>query len=97
MIFINSKCLPVESLRINSALFHFAQLHVGVEAIRCTEMLFQPSLVGCPEAGLAELIEFVLRQFDAAEQQQLAENIFMTGGCAQFPGECRLFFLQFSV
>lgn len=67
----------------------FIQLHVGVEAIRCTEILFQPSLVGCAEAGLAEIIEFVLKPFTADEQQQMVENVFMTGGCSQFPGTCR--------
>lgn len=65
----------------------YHQLHVGVEAIRCTEILFQPSLVGSPEAGLAELIEYVLRTFTAAEQEAMCSNVFLTGGCASLPGK----------
>lgn len=44
-------------------------------------------MVGCPEAGLAEIIEYVLRMFTAEEQQQMVGNVFMTGGCASFPGK----------
>lgn len=72
------------------------QLHVGVEAIRCTEILFQPSMVGCPEAGLAEIIEYVLRMFTADEQQAMVGNVFMTGGCASFPGKNVTTMLKFA-
>lgn len=44
------------------------QLHVGVERLRAAEVLFQPALVGCGEAGLAETIEFVLKRFTTDEQ-----------------------------
>ncbi|KAH8310562.1 hypothetical protein KR044_001970 [Drosophila immigrans] len=62
------------------------QLHFGVEAIRVPEILFQPSMIGCSEAGLAELIAFVLKLFPAAEQQRLADHVYLTGSCAQFRG-----------
>lgn len=73
--------------RFIQIVFILVKLHVGVEAIRCTEILFQPSLVGCAEAGLAEIIEYVLRPFAADEQQSMVENVFMTGGSSQFPGQ----------
>ncbi|XP_016992611.2 actin-related protein 5 [Drosophila takahashii] len=62
------------------------QLHFGVEDIRVPEVLFQPSMIGCSEAGLAELIAFVLKLFPSAEQQRLVEHVYLTGGCAQFRG-----------
>ncbi|XP_037732419.1 actin-related protein 5 [Drosophila subpulchrella] len=62
------------------------QLHFGVEDIRVPEILFQPSMIGCSEAGLAELIAFVLKLFPAGEQQRLVEHVYLTGGCAQFRG-----------
>lgn len=58
-----------------------------MELIRAPEILFQPSMIGVTEAGLAELIEFVLNLFPANEQQILAENIFITGSCSQIPGK----------
>ncbi|XP_036333793.1 actin-related protein 5 isoform X1 [Rhagoletis pomonella] len=62
------------------------QLHFSVESIRAPEVIFQPSLIGCSEMGLAELIEFVLKLFPEGEQQRLVNNIFLTGGCSQFIG-----------
>ncbi|KAH8381723.1 hypothetical protein KR093_011171 [Drosophila rubida] len=62
------------------------QLHFGVEAIRVPEILFQPSMIGCSEAGLAELIAFVLNFFTGEEQQRLANHVYLTGSCAQFRG-----------
>uniref|UniRef100_A0A336L8Y8 Actin-related protein 5 n=1 Tax=Culicoides sonorensis TaxID=179676 RepID=A0A336L8Y8_CULSO len=68
----------------NAAELH--QLHVGVEAIRAPELLFQPSMIGCQEAGLAEIIDFVLKMFKPEEQLLLANNVFLTGGSSKFPG-----------
>ena len=62
------------------------QLHVGVEAIRGPELLFQPSMIGSCEAGLTETIEFVLKMFSVEDQLILANSVFLTGGCAKFPG-----------
>jgi len=62
------------------------QLHFGLEEIRVPEILFQPSMIGCTEAGLAELIAFVLKLFPAEEQQRLVDHVYLTGSCAQFRG-----------
>jgi len=62
------------------------QLHFGLEEIRVPEILFQPSMIGCTEAGLAELIAFVLKLFPADEQQRLVDHVYLTGSCAQFRG-----------
>lgn len=63
------------------------QLHLGVESIRAPEILFQPSMIGSPEAGIAETIDFVLKQFSPDEQMLLVQNIYLTGGCSNFNGE----------
>lgn len=58
-----------------------------MERIRAAEILFQPnSLIGICEAGLAETIDYVLKLFNADDQQRLVNNIFVTGGCARLPG-----------
>ncbi|XP_051153906.1 actin-related protein 5 [Leptopilina boulardi] len=62
------------------------QLHVGIERLRSPELLFQPSMIGLVEAGIAETIEFVLKRYSSELQMRLACNIFLTGGPASFPG-----------
>ncbi|XP_057325666.1 actin-related protein 5 [Microplitis mediator] len=62
------------------------QLHVGLERIRATEVLFQPSMIGLVEAGIPETIDFVLKLYTAQVQSQLVCNVFLTGGTARFPG-----------
>lgn len=43
-------------------------------------------MIGCQEAGLAEVIDFVLKMFTGEEQLKLANNVFLTGGTSRFPG-----------
>lgn len=43
-------------------------------------------MIGSSEAGIIETIDFVLKLFTADEQLLLADNVFITGGCAQLPG-----------
>ncbi|XP_073848208.1 actin-related protein 5 [Musca autumnalis] len=62
------------------------QLHVGVESLRAPELLFQPSMIGMYETGVAELLKFVFDNFAPEDQQTLADNVFITGGCSQLPG-----------
>lgn len=59
---------------------------MGVESIRAPEILFQPSMVGCVDAGVMETIDLVLKQFSADDQLLLAKNIFLTGGSSNFKG-----------
>lgn len=62
------------------------QLHVGIERLRSPELLFQPSMIGLVEAGIAETIEFVLKRYSPELQMRLSSNVFLTGGPASFPG-----------
>lgn len=65
------------------------QLHLGVELLRVPELLFQPSMIGLTEAGIAETVDYVFKLFDPATQLLLANNVFLTGGCACFPGKLK--------
>lgn len=49
--------------------------------------MFQPSMMGNLEAGLAETMEYVFKHFSEEDQLLLANNVFLTGGCSQFPGK----------
>lgn len=62
------------------------QLHVGVERLRVTELLFQPSMIGSHQAGLAETINFVLNGYDELTAAALVNRVFLTGSCALIPG-----------
>lgn len=90
MLKISAKILnfifPLIFAKILITQFIFLQLHFSVESIRAPELLFQPSMMGIGEAGLSETIDYVLKLFTATEQQQLVDNIFLTGGIAKLPG-----------
>ncbi|XP_053610708.1 actin-related protein 5 isoform X1 [Plodia interpunctella] len=62
------------------------QLHLAIEPLRAPELMFQPSMMGNLEAGLAETMEYVLKHFSAEDQLLLANNVFLTGGGSQLPG-----------
>ncbi|KJE97448.1 hypothetical protein CAOG_007306 [Capsaspora owczarzaki ATCC 30864] len=62
------------------------QVELAAEQHRIPEILFQPSLLGSDQAGLIETIAFVLKHYNAATQQQLARNVFLTGGTSSLPG-----------
>ena len=62
------------------------QLHIGIERYRAPELIFKPYMMGSPEAGLTEVIEYVLSLFDDSDQLKLAGNIVLVGGLASLPG-----------
>lgn len=62
------------------------QLHVGLERLRAPELIFQPHMIGLTKMGLADTIEFILKQYTPEEQNRLVGNIFLTGGPVAFPG-----------
>ncbi|CAH3183605.1 unnamed protein product, partial [Porites evermanni] len=63
----------------------YYQLHLGVERIRVPEIVYQPSMLGIEQAGIAETIDFILNHFSADLQTALVQNVFVTGGNTQFP------------
>ncbi|XP_076251214.1 actin-related protein 5 isoform X1 [Rhynchophorus ferrugineus] len=62
------------------------QLHIGVEMFRAPELLFKPYMLGSQEAGLSEVIAYVLSLFDEENQLKLASNVIVTGGLANLSG-----------
>lgn len=62
------------------------QLHVGIETIRAPELLFKPYMLGSSEAGLSEVIGYVLSLFSPEDQLKLAANVVVVGGLANLKG-----------
>lgn len=67
------------------------QLHFNVERIRVPEILFQPSMAGLDQAGIAELLSDLLyRRLDGqfspgGQSYNMVQDIFITGGLAKLP------------
>lgn len=62
------------------------QLHIGIERYRAPELIFKPYMAGSCEAGLSEVIAYVISLFDPENQLQLARNVVVTGGLANLVG-----------
>lgn len=62
------------------------QLHVGIERLRAPELLFQPSMMGSCQAGIAETIQYVLQAYDEPTATSVVKNVYLTGSCALIPG-----------
>lgn len=54
--------------------------------MRCAEVLFQPSIIGCGQGGITDTVEFILKKYNAEIGSDLTENIFLTGGPTKLPG-----------
>ncbi|XP_071820810.1 actin-related protein 5-like [Apostichopus japonicus] len=63
----------------------YYQLHLGTELIRVPEILFQPSIAGMDQGGVAETMEFILSLYDQDNQSKLVQNVYLTGGLAAYP------------
>ena len=62
------------------------QLHLSTERICVPEIFFQPSIVGCDQAGISETLDFILKKYDVETSAKLAANVFVTGAPAKLPG-----------
>lgn len=67
------------------------QLHFNIERIRVPEILFQPSIAGLDQAGVAELLSDLLyRRLDGnfsanGQSHSMIQDVFITGGLAKLP------------
>lgn len=62
------------------------QLHVNVERIRVPEVLFQPSIAGIDQAGVAEVCGDILtKRFPSETATTMLKDVFVTGGYSQVP------------
>ncbi|XP_066868366.1 actin-related protein 5 isoform X7 [Kogia breviceps] len=77
---------PVTTVQpvFNLAAYH--QLFVGTERIRAPEIIFQPSLIGEEQAGVAETLQYILDRYPKDVQELLVQNVFLTGGNMMYPG-----------
>uniref|UniRef100_A0A8C5QXJ1 Actin-related protein 5 n=1 Tax=Leptobrachium leishanense TaxID=445787 RepID=A0A8C5QXJ1_9ANUR len=80
----NEKTAPTVQAMFNVAEYH--QMYLGTERIRVPEIIFQPSLIGEDQAGLAEAMQYVLNQYPNDVQLELVQNVFLTGGNVMYPG-----------
>ncbi|KAK2505058.1 hypothetical protein MC885_016949 [Smutsia gigantea] len=77
---------PVTTVQpvFNLAAYH--QLFVGTERIRAPEIIFQPSLIGDEQAGIAETLQYILDRYPKDLQEMLVQNVFLTGGNMKYSG-----------
>ena len=59
---------------------------VGNERFRCSEVLFQPSLVGMEDSGIHETTYNSIMKCDVDIRKELYGNIVLSGGSTMFPG-----------
>ncbi|BES94721.1 Actin-related protein [Nesidiocoris tenuis] len=77
----------VDNSRTAQATAESHRLHFAVEAIRATEAIFQPqATLGWSQAGLTDMIEWVLKMFPEDVANLLAQDVCLTGGLANLPG-----------
>jgi len=62
-----------------------ARLHINVERIRVPEPLYQPLLAGVDQAGLVEVVQYVLKEFSQDVQDQLTQHVYLCGGHTRLP------------
>uniref|UniRef100_F6UT25 Actin-related protein 5 n=1 Tax=Monodelphis domestica TaxID=13616 RepID=F6UT25_MONDO len=77
---------PVTTVQPMFNLAEYHQLFLGTERIRAPEIIFQPSLIGEEQAGIAETIQYVLDRYPKEIQEALVQNVFLTGGNVMYPG-----------
>lgn len=62
------------------------QLHLNVERIRVPEVLFQPTIAGIDQAGVAEVCGDILtKRFPSETASVMLKDVFVTGGYSQVP------------
>ncbi|KAI3964333.1 hypothetical protein MKW92_053720 [Papaver armeniacum] len=65
------------------------QIIIGVERIRCPEILFQPNMVGIDQSGLDEMVGVSMRRLPTkgnGVEDRITSSILITGGSCLFPG-----------
>ncbi len=64
-------------------------VELSVERFLVPEALFDPSVLGLPQAGLPELVAQVLVRCPPELRDLLRANVFVVGGSSLFPGFCQ--------
>ena len=58
---------------------------LGVDQFRCAELLFKPYIIGVEQAGIIEIISQIIKNMNLNTKNNLAKNIFITGGNTYYP------------
>lgn len=69
---------------------HNAQLHLNIERYRVPEVVWQPHMGGLDQAGLGEMVEYVLRQFNQEDRDKLTSVSCIVHNDFHFPSLQRL-------
>ena len=81
---LSSKISQIRNVLRNTApstlLAEHFQLRFGSERVLSPEVLFDPSLIGSPKAGLGEAIKMFLLRHEENVRTELVQNIFLSGG-----------------
>eukprot|EP00056_Hartaetosiga_gracilis_P008427 m.120372 g.120372 ORF g.120372 m.120372 type:complete len:194 (+) comp12916_c0_seq48:577-1158(+) len=62
------------------------RLFLSVERCQIPELLFQPTMCGIDSGGLTDMFQMIFPQYDNKTQEEMAQNVFVTGGCSLFSG-----------
>lgn len=63
------------------------KVQIGNERFKCTELLFQPSLIGMSICGIHDAVyNSIMKCQDSELINELFNNIILSGGSTQFPG-----------
>ena len=61
-------------------------IKVGRERFECAEALFNPSLVDCEGAGLADMVFNMIQAADIDTRENYFKHIVLSGGSSMYPG-----------
>eukprot|EP00475_Leptophrys_vorax_P008633 TRINITY_DN15596_c0_g2_i1.p1 TRINITY_DN15596_c0_g2~~TRINITY_DN15596_c0_g2_i1.p1 ORF type:complete len:389 (+),score=129.60 TRINITY_DN15596_c0_g2_i1:379-1545(+) len=78
--------MELEPLTDKQRAAKYFQFSVNFERIRAPELIFQPSMMGADQAGLAECISVVASRLSREEQDEIMSNLFVTGGLCKMSG-----------
>ena len=62
------------------------EISIGNERFACSELFFQPSMLGLNKPGVHEAIINLINYHDSEKHQDLYDNIVLSGGSTMFPG-----------
>jgi len=73
-------------LEMNYELPDGNSITVGAERFRCTEVLFNPSMIGMEQDGIQHLLFTSIMKCDVDIRKDLYANIVLSGGSTMFEG-----------
>jgi len=62
------------------------EINVGAERFEAPEALFNPSLIGCEQKGLGEMLFDVIQKSEMDVRPELYKHIVLSGGSTMYPG-----------